>query len=144
QLDEEQADKMMFRKAITFIKQDPKRFIASTVKRFWYFWAPINPYKRVKFDTLRIVTYGPALVLGLAGILISLRKKWPEGSLVLLLFLAYPFPFYFTHVSINRYKFIVEPFLLLLACYALLSLFERLTGRSIEPLPVQNSCPRAS
>jgi 4-amino-4-deoxy-L-arabinose transferase-like glycosyltransferase len=129
--DELQADKMMFDKALYFIKQDPMRFVMSTLKRIFYFWSPINPYRPTREDMLRLVTYGPVLIGAIIGVLLA-GKHWRVVSLVLCLFLAYPLPYYITHVSINRYKFIVEPFLVLLAIYALTEIFEKIRGRPLQ------------
>ncbi len=125
-----QKDKMLFHKAVEFIQDDPKYFLHSTLRRIFYFWAPLNPYRTTPHDTLRLVTYGPVLILAIFGILL-MRQKWLETTLVLALFFSYPLPYYITHVSINRYKFIVEPFLVLLASYAVLTLIRRLKPRAI-------------
>jgi 4-amino-4-deoxy-L-arabinose transferase-like glycosyltransferase len=128
QLDAVSVDKAMFEKAISYIKADPKRFIESTLKRIYYFWSFTNPYRETPYDDARIITYGPVFILAIIGIL--LMEKWQEASLVLSLFLSYPFPYYFTHVSINRYRFIVEPFLILFAAYAVLQLFQKIRSSS--------------
>jgi 4-amino-4-deoxy-L-arabinose transferase-like glycosyltransferase len=124
QLDEVQVNKIMHRKAISFIKDNPKMFLESTLKRIYYYWSPVNPYRTTRYESLRIVFYGPVLILAALGVVLT-RKKWRETSLLLALFLSQPLFYYVTQVTINRYRYAVEAFLILLASYALVNLFER-------------------
>ena len=63
-MDEVQANKFMEKKAIEFIRADPGTFIQRTLNRIYYYWAPVNPYRETRYDSLRIVTYGPVFILG--------------------------------------------------------------------------------
>ena len=123
-MDEVQANKFMEKKAIEFIKADPGTFIQRTLTRIYYYWAFVNPYRETRYDTLRIVTYGPIFILGLIGFLLS-RKYWRESSLLLALMLSYPLFYYVTQVTINRYRFVPEVFLIILASYATVELVGR-------------------
>ena len=131
QVDEVQANKIMLRKALSIIRDDPKKFLGSTLKRIYYYWSPVNPYRPTKYDSLRIAFYGPVLVLAALGILLT-RKKWRETSLLLALLLSHPLIYYITQVTINRYRYAAEAFLVLLASYALVNLLERF-GWSSSP-----------
>jgi hypothetical protein len=131
QVDEVQANKIMLRKAIAIIKNDPKTFLNSTLKRIFYYWSPVNPYRPTRYDILRIVSYGPVFVLAALGVLLT-RKKWRETSLLLALLLSHPLVYYVTQVTINRYRYAAEAFLVLLASYALVNLLERF-GWSSSP-----------
>ena len=116
-MDEVQANKFMENKAIAFIKADPGTFIQRTLNRIYYYWAPVNPYRETRYDSLRIVTYGPVFILAMIGLLL-LRKYWRESSLLLALLLSYPLFYYVTQVTINRYRFVPEVFLIILASFA--------------------------
>jgi hypothetical protein len=131
QVDEVQANKIMLRKALSIIRDDPKKFLGSTLKRIYYYWSPVNPYRPTRYDSLRIAFYGPVLVLAALGILLT-RKKWRETSLLLALLLSHPLIYYITQVTINRYRYAAEAFLVLLASYALVNLLERF-GWSSSP-----------
>jgi 4-amino-4-deoxy-L-arabinose transferase-like glycosyltransferase len=131
-LNEAQVNKLMQEKALAFIKADPVRFIQLTAKRAYYYWSPINPYRPTPYDIIRAATYGPILVLGLIGLLLSFTK-WREGSLYLTLFLSYPLFYYVTQVTINRYRYVPEAFLLLPAAYAAIELIARLSR--VRPAP---------
>jgi 4-amino-4-deoxy-L-arabinose transferase-like glycosyltransferase len=136
QLDEVRGNKIMFQKAISFIRNDPKTFFGSTLKKVYYYWSPLNPYRTTQYDTLRLVTYGPVLILAALGILLT-QRKWRETSLLLALFLSYPLFYYVTQVTINRYRFAVEAFLVLPAAHALVYVIARLRQRSFGAAPEQ-------
>ena len=121
-LDDVQRNKIMQEKAIGYIKADPKRFVELTLKRIFYYWSFVNPYRPTPYDKLRIVTYGPVLILAVIGLILARRKKWREGSLFLALIVSYPLFYYVTQITINRYRYGVEAFLLILASYAAVEL----------------------
>ena len=123
-LDEVQLNKIMQEKAIGFIKADPKRFTQLTLKRIYYYWSLVNPYRPTPYDNLRIVTYGPVLILAVIGLVLA-RRRWREGSLFLALIVSYPLLYYVTQVTIYRYRYGVEAFLLVLASYATVELVQR-------------------
>ena len=131
QANEAQENEMKFKKALSLIRENPKRFLKSTLDRIYYYWSPTNPYRTTPYDTLRIIFYGSILVLAALGVLLT-RKKWRETSLLLFLFLFYPLTYYVTQVSINRYRYASEAFLILLASYALVHLLEKF-GWSSSP-----------
>jgi dolichyl-phosphate-mannose-protein mannosyltransferase len=120
-LDEVQRNKIMQEKAIGFIKADPERFVELTLKRIFYYWNFVNPYRPTPYDTLRIITYGPVFILAMIGLIMS-HRRWREGSLFLALIVSYPVLYYVTQVTINRYRYGVEAFLLVLASYATVEL----------------------
>jgi 4-amino-4-deoxy-L-arabinose transferase-like glycosyltransferase len=131
QADEVQENSIMLRKAMTIIKNDPKTFLNLTLKRIFYYWSPVNPYRPTRYDNLRMIFYGPVLVFAALGILLT-RKRWRETSLLLALFLSHPLIYYVTQVTINRYRYAAEAFLILLASYAVVRLLERF-GWSASP-----------
>jgi hypothetical protein len=116
---------------MTIIKNDPKTFLNLTLKRIFYYWSPVNPYRPTRYDNLRMIFYGPVLVFAALGILLT-RKRWRETSLLLALFLSHPLIYYVTQVTINRYRYAAEVFLIPLASYAVVSLLERF-GWSASP-----------
>jgi hypothetical protein len=115
---------VMQRKAVEFIKADPGRFIRLTLKRIYYYWSLVNPYRPTPFDTLRIVTYGPVLVLAVMGALLGWKRR-KETSIFLFLFLSYPLPYYITQITIYRYRYGAEAFLLVLASYTVVELVKK-------------------
>jgi 4-amino-4-deoxy-L-arabinose transferase-like glycosyltransferase len=123
-LDEVQRDKILQEKAIGFIKADPKRFVELTLRRIFYYWSFVNPYRPTAYDNLRIVTYGPVFIFAVVGLILACRRRWREGSLFLTLIVSYPLVYYITQITINRYRYGVEAFLVILASYAALELIK--------------------
>jgi hypothetical protein len=122
-LNEVEKNNVMQRRAVEFIKADPGRFLMLTMKRIYYYWSFVNPYRVTPYDGLRIITYGPVLILAVVGAFLGRKRK--ETSIFLFLLLAYPLPYYITQVTINRYRYGAEAFLLILASYALVELIKR-------------------
>jgi Dolichyl-phosphate-mannose-protein mannosyltransferase len=120
-LSEVEEDRILQKKAIEFIKADPRRFIENTIKRIYYYWSFVNPHRPTSYDSLRALTYGPVFVLAMIGLLL-VHRHWREGSLFLGLFLSYPLFYYITQVTINRYRYGTEAFLIILASYAAVEL----------------------
>jgi hypothetical protein len=133
-LNEAERNQVMQRKAIEFIKADPGRFIRLTIKRIYYYWTLVNPYRRTAYDNLRIVTYGPVLILAVIGVILSWKQR-KYASIFLFLFFSYPLPYYITQVTINRYRYGAEAFLLIPASYAVVELVKKYgSGRLVEAL----------
>jgi hypothetical protein len=72
-------------------------------------------------------------IFGILGLIYS-RKQWREGSLFLSLFLSFPLFYYITQVTINRYRFVPEVFLIIPASLAVVELTRRF-NRSRSPVP---------
>ena len=68
-LNEVEADKLMFRKAMEFITAEPEKVLLFTMRRIFAFWSPVNLYRTTSYDGLRALVYGVPLILGLVGIL---------------------------------------------------------------------------
>jgi hypothetical protein len=133
-LNEVEKNKVMQRKAIDYIKADPGRFLGLTVKRIYYYWSLTNPYRPTTYDNLRIVTYGPVLVFAIIGAIFGWRRR-KETSIFLFLLLSYPIPYYITQITIYRYRYGAEAFLLILASYAVVELVKRYgSPRLVETL----------
>jgi 4-amino-4-deoxy-L-arabinose transferase-like glycosyltransferase len=126
-LNEVDADKLMFRKSMEFIKAQPERFLQLTARRIFAFWSPVNLYRTTPYDALRGIVYGVPLILALAGLILA-RNHWRETSLIALFFFSYPLSYYVTHVSMYRYRYPVEPFLILMSCYAVAEIAKKITG----------------
>jgi hypothetical protein len=77
--------------------------------------------------------------LGLLGFLLSC-KYWRESSLLLALMLSYPLFYYVTQVTINRYRFVPEVFLIIMASFAAVELVARLSRvRSTAPAEINET-----
>ena len=135
-VNEVEGDKLMGAKAKAFIAAHPQRFLQLTLRRIVAFWSPINPYRTTRYDVLRGFVYGIPLVLAIAGIVLARRKHRRETSLILLFFVTYPLSYYVTHVSMYRYRFPVEPFLILFCSYAVVEVLTKIREKrgAVGPL----------
>ncbi|MGB3479465.1 MAG: glycosyltransferase family 39 protein [bacterium] len=106
---------------LIFIVQNPTKFMNLLFTKAFYFWwfAPpeINgSVDAIKYRVINTMIYGPLLVLGIIGIILSLSHNYIKQSLVILLVLIIISATYiFTHVGLARYRMPVETILLIFA-----------------------------
>ena len=130
--------------AITFIRRHPYRFLRLTLHRVYVFWfsdlAVRNDWAgnlvlAMSLTWLRqachLVPF-PFLLVGLIAAVLNQRKLLP----ILGFFVFFPLIYYVTHVS-ERYRFPIEPLIVVLSTYGLLQLIAWLQSRR----PVRNSSP---
>ena len=118
-------------KAFEWIRMNPVKFLQLTGKRFWYFWGKFpssGPGIWSRYSCFQLVWYIPVILLAVYGTWHSIRHRWNLGPVWLFL-LIYPLPFYVTHVQLYRYRYPVEPFLVLLAAIPLNTCFEFCWGK---------------
>jgi 4-amino-4-deoxy-L-arabinose transferase-like glycosyltransferase len=119
-------------KALEWIKSHPVAFVKLTALRVWIFWTRTT--KLGLKSWAHFAYFGPFTVLALCGLWYSRHRLWPLAPLWLFL-LIYPVPYYLTHVSRTRYRYPVEPFVVLLAALTLTIWFTR-RNRHTRPQPV--------
>ena len=133
-------------RALRWIVQHPTAFAQVTLKRMKYFWYKITESRRL--DAKRKMRDGVhtgifVTVLGLALVgLVRSRGYWRGVSLLLLFIAVYPLVFYLTHVTLYRYRYPIEPFLLILAGHGLYELWRlvsgwRHSGEGLESVPLE-------
>jgi hypothetical protein len=109
-------------KALEWIKSHPVEFVKLTALRVRVFWTRTTKFGLRSW--LHFAYFGPFVALALCGLWYS-RHRWWSFAPVWLFLLIYPLPYYLTHVSRSRYRYPVEPFVVLLAAVALTVWFER-------------------
>lgn len=114
------------RMAMSWIVQHPGDFARLTMKRMLHFWYQIAEERRLArqnlADTVHTWSFMTIVGLALVGVCGSIGYV-NRVSLVLLFLAVYPLVFYLTHVSLYRYRFPIEPFLLILAARGLYGLW---------------------
>ena len=98
-------------------------------KRIWYFWIRI-PGQGWK-SWLYLSLFGPFAVLALCGLWHGTRRQWHLAPVWLFL-LVYPLPYYLIHVSVYRYRYPVEPLVVLLAAIPLAIWIEPALARAFS------------
>jgi hypothetical protein len=104
------------RLAITYIREHPGTFVALTAKRFVRFWLGLTPEGG---DGIAFFTIFAALGW------FFLRPCFP----LLLPLIVYPLPYYITHAE-TRYRYPIDPLLMILTAYAVTRLIELLSAPS--------------
>jgi hypothetical protein len=118
----------LFRKALGFIAEHPLQFAQQTIIRVLRFWTYMRPQEGWIAE-IPLVMY--LILILLAGFSLLLRQaKSREMQLVLLFLISLPLPYYFTLVNIFRYRFPIEPLLIIFASYTIYRLIARAMPKS--------------
>ncbi|MHC4476817.1 MAG: ArnT family glycosyltransferase [Planctomycetota bacterium] len=113
-----------FDQAISFIKDHPEKFMRLTLRRIVVFWISELRGKnewtgklKVSFPVsqLKKILYNLPIPFMIIGIILGIKKRQKILPLLGLISL-FPIVYYLTHVN-ERYRYPVEPFILVFACY---------------------------
>jgi hypothetical protein len=105
-------------KAKVWIAGHPAGFLWLTVRRFAFFWFPVM-VRPVQTALNALIT-----LLAFFGLVVWFRQASPVRMLPVLFIATYPLPYYVIETS-SRYRFPLEPIMLLFACYSLLDVAAR-------------------
>lgn len=131
-------DRYCQRLAMDFIRRNPGKFASLTLMRIRAWWIGQGDedavHFKVKFrlSTLKHLMYLVPLPFFLTGSLLAWRSRKRVG-IVFALLLIYPIPYYFFFVA-HRYRFPMEPFILLLGVYGVISMASRFGTRALRTL----------
>ncbi|HQP88207.1 MAG TPA: glycosyltransferase family 39 protein [Thermoanaerobaculia bacterium] len=116
-LNEVEQNRFLLKKAIHSIAEDPVRFVELSTIRFFRFWTVSSrPYELSHY--VNYVAYFLVLLLAFVGSLVALRERLPS-ALILIIVAFYPIAHYVTIVGLYRYRYPLEPVLLIAAALAL-------------------------
>jgi 4-amino-4-deoxy-L-arabinose transferase-like glycosyltransferase len=125
------------RLGLEFVRSHPGRFAALTLMRIRNWWLglssewPGNLKLGFPLSALKRASWLLPLPFFALGCIAAWRTRVPTGLLMAVL-LLYPIPYYFMTVS-ERYRFPVEPFLLLVGAHGLIRTWGWLTRRLRNP-----------
>jgi 4-amino-4-deoxy-L-arabinose transferase-like glycosyltransferase len=110
-------DRLCKEKALTWIRDNPDKFLALTWMRFKHFWRlyPMMAYKWQKY--IAMATSGIYIPLCLLGIVIS-WQKFSSTSLLIALFAAYSAVHIFFAIGV-RHRIPIDPYIIIFASYTL-------------------------
>jgi len=91
--------------------------IVNRVNRFWLRLGVSGARDQV----IVAVSYYPVALLGLLGV--WLTRRHPQGQLLIIYLLAMPIPFYLTWAARSRFRYPIEPVLILFASYTVSTCF---------------------
>lgn len=114
-LSEMEEDRHMKKLALDHLKEDPARtarLMVSKMHRFWNLWPNAESYSRGLYRYVALASFGPVLLLAVAGLWV-LRDRWREWG-ILWLFVGYLSVLHMVAMGSIRYRLPLEP--LLIAC----------------------------
>jgi len=158
ELSETEADRWHREQALTYLREHPGEWPRLFWTKFWVLWSPVimpydlppDPYlvddavlqfESTAFQVARVVHvlyFTPLLILGLAGLILGWRDRREIAPLVAV-FAAITIAYLIFHPS-TRYRSPADPFVFVLAGYALLRLCPALIRRL--GLPVSHEVKR--
>jgi hypothetical protein len=131
------------KRAFTWIREHPRKFVSISMKRFFYYWNSVpKPTDSVAPFDFRGSAFLASSVLGIWGLGRALRKKLPGAGLFAGLIATYPTVYYFVFPH-ARYRHPIEPELFMLGVF-LLSEAERRVSRGVEHKPAAENLVRDS
>lgn len=132
-IDESTRDRFFISSAITFIRENPKEFIRLSLKKFSSFWWEIENKNtgfndNTKIKTMKL-TYGIPFILALFGMILSYNQI-KSCSLILFFLVSLSLTYSITMVAVYRFRFPVEPYLLLFAAVTISKIADRFLIRN--------------
>jgi len=127
------------RAAFAYIREDPGRFLAMAgVKflRFWRLWPYAPRYRTMPVIIVSLLSYGVMLAAAIWCLVANSREHWRAFAPIVLT-AGYLSLVHMITIGSIRYRFPLEPFLIVLGTYPIARLLERLRrvrggGSSIE------------
>ena len=117
-------ERIFYQQGFQFIQQNPARFVKLTFLKVLNLWRLYpNPDTGYKISPtlskiLSIVTYGPVLLLAIAGFILSFSQRKKYVCLMLCLFLSFTVG-YALFITKVRFRLPLEPYLIILASFAM-------------------------
>jgi Dolichyl-phosphate-mannose-protein mannosyltransferase len=119
------------REAFAWVRDNPRRFLVISLKRFFYYWNGVpretNSLSPVDFRTSAFLATS---VLALWGLVRAVRQKRPGAWLLAGLVLTYPTVYYFVFPH-ARYRHAIEPELVILIVFLI---SEAAQGRKVSSM----------
>jgi 4-amino-4-deoxy-L-arabinose transferase-like glycosyltransferase len=116
-VDEADRNAFYLRKAISFIGENPLRFVELTLKRISLFWISIRELSGWQ-ERISMIAYFFVLASAAFGFWLS-RQGYPGVYLILFILLLFPLPYYLTYAALYRYRFPIEPILMIFSGYVI-------------------------
>ena len=141
---------MKKREAVAFIESHPGRTLGLTLRGIRTYWFEVSDRHNIPwYEGSRFVKsyfiVNVALIVGtFAGMAFALRSRIPEAALYLAVLLFFPLVYYLTRPGL-RFRFTIEPVVVVLAAYGAASIFnwarERQPHHSVVQLSPNSPSP---
>jgi 4-amino-4-deoxy-L-arabinose transferase-like glycosyltransferase len=117
------------RLAMEFVKQEPREFASLCVTRVGAFWTgTILDYVNPHYEPWRKWFYWPLSALMLYGLIVALARRVDGAWLYFWLTFLYPITYYLVYPQL-RYRYAIEPEILLLSTYFVHAALQDFTKR---------------
>ena len=116
---EVKGDRMLFDEALNYIKENPKKFITSFLRKAYYFWWFPKTDESIGYQTnvLRKIVYTPLLLFAICGLFMSFRR-WKKFLPFYFLFISFTIGYALFFIQ-PRYRVpTTEPYMIIFASYA--------------------------
>lgn len=127
QLSEIEKDEFYMRKVKEFVLANPGKEIELSVNRFWNIWRPSAENAKLRTSIILWLTYVPTMLFAIPAFFWFGLKNKRIGLLTL--FLIYHFFFYLFLVAEMRFRFPLEPILMVFAAAGFWSITSYLSNR---------------
>jgi 4-amino-4-deoxy-L-arabinose transferase-like glycosyltransferase len=117
QSNEATRNKFLLQKGVTFIIEHPLIYMKQILTRFAYFWTSIKSIDHWKAK-ISLTFFIILLMLSIIGLLLSKMNR-RDTYFILLVIISLPLPYYFTISGYFRYRFPIEPLLIIFAAYTI-------------------------
>lgn len=120
--------------AVDYVVHHPIAFLTHILNNSWYFWwfPPVQEHQAAQVNILRKLIYLPLFLIGLTGIVLSLRR-WRQYRLFYGLFISFTVG-YSVFFILPRYRVpTIQPYLILFAGFALYQIWQRLSATTGNP-----------
>jgi 4-amino-4-deoxy-L-arabinose transferase-like glycosyltransferase len=121
------------REAFTYLRQYPAEFAALTLGRTWWFWDGTSLHYMTN-EWWQPWEFWPLSAMGWLGLLFVVTRRPPGWLLFAAALIVYPIPYYLTY-SQPKYRYAIEPELLLLSVYLISVLWSEISSRRGLQLP---------
>lgn len=136
-LSEIESDKYFYKKGLDFIRANPMiylRLVFERLIRFWRFFPHLtslpDSYKPIHI-VLLLITDTPIILLGFWGLIMLYKIEKKQAFLLILIFLNFMIISMLIRSSI-RYRAPIMPYLIILACYPIYSLYTRIKSCHVD------------
>ena len=120
-LSETKQDKILYDAAMSYIRQNPMRFVEMFLKKLYYFtWFPPDNLISREFllnKKIMMIPYGVMLISFIAGIFLSLKKYPKDVFLLCSIIFSVAVLYSIFVVGHPRYRMTIEPYMIILSSY---------------------------
>jgi hypothetical protein len=117
--------------ALRFIKSHPGVFALRSFNRVLFYWVGNPNWLDEGHVVLRFASHSLLSLLAFLGLRLVVRTRNATAPLFAFVLMVIPLPYYITMSNTPRYRHSIEPQMVLLAVYALLSVFYYFQGREL-------------